>query len=343
MADLDDVRPTLERVAGDRELEARWQATTGRLRTALAELVPLSTALRHTVAAQSSDYRGGAAPRLTEREDVEAYAASRMPATFAAVGAAMRETARAVPSLAPVSLLDVGTGTGSASWAATSVWPGLSQVTGIDRSALMLGLARELASRSGAASLESANWARGAATTAALQPADLVAATYLLGEIPDRPRENLIETLWAATQGVLVVVEPGTPEGFARIRSARRQLIAAGALVAAPCPHDQACPMVDRDWCHFAARLGRSRLHRQAKGVEVPWEDEPYSYVAASRLPVERSARVLARPAVRKGAIGLRLCTLDGIRPVTVSRRDRPAYRAARHLGWGSRFETWED
>ncbi len=342
MADRDDVRPTLERIPEDRDLEVRWQATTGRLRASLAELVPLSTALRRTVAEQSTDYRGGSAPRLTERDDAAAYAASRMPATFAAVGAAMRETARAVPSLAPASLLDVGTGTGSASWAATSVWPGLTQVTGIDRSAPMLGLARELAARSGEASLETAAWVRAAATGAAIQPADLVAATYLLGEIPDRPREDFVESLWAATRGVLVVVEPGTPEGFARIRSARRQLIEAGALVAAPCPHDQACPMVDPDWCHFAARLARSRLHRHAKGVEVPWEDEPYSYVAASRLRVERSARLLARPAVRKGAIGLRLCTLDGIRPVTVSRRDRPAYRVARHLGWGSRFEPGE-
>ncbi len=94
------------------------------------------------------------------------------------------------------------------------------------------------------------------------------------------------------------------------------------------------------DWCHFAARLPRSRLHRRAKGVTLPYEDEPYAYVAATRGPAGRAARVLARPTARKGAIGLRLCTADGIHDRIVSRRDGAAFREARHAHWGSRFES---
>jgi len=141
---------------------------------------------------------------------------------------------------------------------------------------------------------------------------------------------------------MLLLVEPGTPDGFARIRSARAELIAAGGTVAAPCPHDAECPIVGPDWCHFAARLPRSRLHRLAKGVELPYEDEPYAYVAVFRGAVERAGRVLRRPEVGKAAIRLRVCAADGIRDLGVSRRDKDAYRQARRLGWGSRVSPDE-
>lgn len=86
----------------------------------------------------------------------------------------------------------------------------------------------------------------------------------------------------------MVLIEPGTPEGYLRIREARGQLIDAGMTVAAPCPHDGTCPIeVGQDWCHFSARVSRSSLHRQVKGGSLPYEDEKFSYVAATRFPVE--------------------------------------------------------
>src|SRR5690349_10640967 len=73
--------------------------------------------------------------------------------------------------------------------------------------------------------------------------ADLVIASYLVGELGDPERRDLVDASWARTRNMLVIVEPGTPAGYARIIAARAQLIASGAYVAAPCPHDRTCPL----------------------------------------------------------------------------------------------------
>ena len=97
--------------------------------------------------------------------------------------------------------------------------------------------------------------------------------------------------------------------GWERILRARSRLIGLGAHIAAPCPHRLACPIAAPDWCHFARRVARSRLHRLVKHGDVPWEDEKYIYLAASREPVEHPrARIIAPPRSSKGRIELKLC-----------------------------------
>src|SRR5262249_25705810 len=98
-----------------------------------------------------------------------------------------------------------------------------------------------------------------------LPPHDLVVASYVLGELSEADRAATVAALWERCAGALLRVEPGTPAGFARLRAARVALLAAGAHMLAPCPHEAACPIVDPDWCHMAVRVERSRLHRQAK------------------------------------------------------------------------------
>lgn len=140
----------------------------------------------------------------------------------------------------------------------------------------------------------------------------------------------------------VVLIEPGTPEGYLRIREARDQLIAAGLRVAAPCPHDGTCPIeVGQDWCHFSARVSRSSLHRQVKGGSLPYEDEKFSYVAATRFPVEPvPSRITRRPQIRKGLVLLDLCGPEGegLTRATVSKRHGDLYKAARDADWGQEW-----
>jgi ribosomal protein RSM22 (predicted rRNA methylase) len=118
-------------------------------------------------------------------------------------------------------------------------------------------------------------------------------------------------------------------------------LIASGANILAPCPHAHACPITAPDWCHFSARVARSRIHRLAKGGDVPWEDGKFAYVAASRLPAAPSpARVLSPPLTATGRVELKLCKSDGTASHRlVTRREGEVFKQARRADWGDVFE----
>jgi ribosomal protein RSM22 (predicted rRNA methylase) len=251
-------------------------------------------------------------------------------ASFAAV-------AEARPDFAPKSALDVGAGPGTALWAAMECWPGLADVLLVEASPVFRAFGEQLAAeiRRPHITWRTSDVARDEING---EPRDLVTLAYVLNELALDNRLRIVERLWRLTAGTLVIVEPGTPAGWQRILAARRQLIEAGAHVIAPCPHANACPLQPPDWCHFARRVARSRLHRQAKGADVPWEDEKFSYVAVSRTWIAAAgARVIARPRKASGRVTLKLCRPDGSAAEQLfSRRDGALFRRASRSDWGS-------
>jgi ribosomal protein RSM22 (predicted rRNA methylase) len=285
----------------------------------------------------SRTYRdGGGSGGITSEADALAYALVRMPATYAAVTASLNALREIAPRFAPASLLDVGAGPGTATWAAAEALSSLTHFTLLDANSALRTLALDLGN--GSARLRDMTYQRGEARAALAdaEAADLVIASYMIGEIHDAERKALADLMWAKTRDTLLVVEPGTPAGYARIIALRQQLIASGAHVAAPCPHDGECPLVAPDWCHFTQRLPRSRAHKQLKSAELPYEDEKFSYVALTRAPVaHHSARVLAQPVIAKSAITAKLCTGHGVVSAIAPRRDKIAYARFRKYNWG--------
>lgn len=272
--------------------------------------------------------------------DVEAYAAYRMPATFGAVAAVLSRVKDVLPDWEPQTLLDVGAGPGTVMWAAVSLFPSLSSINLLEREPAMISLGRRLAQHADAPAIQNADWIQvDVVEREALEPHDLVTAAYVFGELDSSNRQAFIEKLWQATGGILIIVEPGTVQGFARTREARKQLIALGATIAAPCPHELECPISGSDWCHFAQRIARTRLHRQVKGGELAYEDEKFSYVAAARFPVQKiPGRILRTPQVRKGHIIFEVCGPEGIETRIISRKQKDLFRRAKELKWGSSF-----
>jgi ribosomal protein RSM22 (predicted rRNA methylase) len=201
----------------------------------------------------------------------------------------------------------------------------------------MAALGRRLAARGRRPLFGAAEWRSADLAGAwAADPHDLVTAAYVLGELPGGRQAELVRGLWERAGMALVLIEPGTPQGWAAIRAAREQLRAAGAWLVAPCPHQGPCPMPADDWCHFAQRIGRSRAHRAAKGAALAYEDEKFSYVAVARGPGDPiQARVLRHPLVRPGRVELALCADSGLRRALITRGGGEAWRLARDLRWG--------
>ncbi len=321
------------------------------LREAIGRLidgVPLA-ALQRAADRLTGMYRDGRAGfAMTAEIDRLAYAAVRMPATFAAMRAVLAELRRGAPDFDPRSLLDLGSGPGTALWPAWEACEGLESATHVDRDAAMGQLGERLLQDSAVARHVQSTWrtldlaARGAeAQVRALGAHDLVLCGYLLGELPEARRAAAVDAAWDVTAGTLVIVEPGTPAGTARVLAAREQLIARGAVVAAPCPHGADCPLPAGDWCHFGARLNRSAVQRRLKEATLGYEDEKYAYVAFTRAPADRcAARVLRRPRIEKGRVTLHLCERDGVRASVVTRRDREGFRAARKAAWGDAWSA---
>lgn len=262
----------------------------------------------------SERYRAGGTTAGGPVEAV-AYLASRFPATY---GAAMRvlEELRGVEI---DSILDWGAGPGTASLAARERFG---------------ALAATLIEPNAALAAEAARLLPDGLFAVQLQAADAVVFSYSLAEMRDWPKT--LETGWGLARKALVVIEPGTPSGFHVVREARQMLIRWGAVIAAPCPSSAACPMPPGDWCHFAQRIERSKIHRLLKGGELSWEDEKFSYVVAMRSPVSAAtSRILRHPRKEPGRIELTLCTGAAVEHVAISRRD-PLFKAARKADWGA-------
>src|SRR5437879_5341673 len=279
---------------------------------------------------------------LRSATDVLAYAAYRLPATFAAIYAALDEVRKRQPHWQPHTLLDAGAGPGTVVWAASSVWPDLQRCTLLERDTAMISMGKQLAQHARSSSVQQAEWRRvDLLSSWESTPHDLVLTSYVLGELPPHQQEDVLNKLWSVTAGTLIIIEPGTPGGFSHINRARQHLLSLGANILAPCPHMLPCPMTGNDWCHFAQRISRTQLHRQVKQVDLSYEDEKFSYIAVSRtlgLPI--TGRVIRHPQIRPGHVHLQLCTADGLKNSTVTRKDRAAFRQARDVQSGSAVEA---
>src|SRR6202166_4342363 len=100
-------------------------------------------------AAISKTYRdGGGSGAIKSETDALAYALARMPATYAAVTASLNALREIAPDFAPKSLLDVGAGPGTASWASAEAFSSLQSFALLDANNALRTLALDLAKAS---------------------------------------------------------------------------------------------------------------------------------------------------------------------------------------------------
>ena len=286
-------------------------------------------------------YRDGQAvsPELDDLAAL-AYAATRMPATFAATRAVFHELRQRCDGLSVETLLDLGAGPATTLWAAGAEFPQLVRARLIERDPAMRSIGQKLLQRSSLGDRVEATWHTGVGALPSPAIHDLVVVGYLLTELSEDLQRDVLQMAWQACRGAVAVILPGSTRGFCTMLEARRELLSLGASVVAPCPHEDRCPLPEDDWCHFGVRLNRSSLHRRLKDGALPYEDEKYCYVVATRGAGRPApGRLIRRPLTGDRRVTLRVCGVDGIREQMITRRDRTAYRRARKAQWG---ETWD-
>lgn len=298
------------------------------------------TSLEKAAVDMSQSYRNkeGSKKRIvTEELDALAYAASRMPATYQAVHDSL-SYALENTDLSIKSLLDVGAGTGGASWAATDLLD-LSDITLVEREEGMITVGKALFLDAGVP-LSSAKWIKSSIQDLIMEEKpDLVIASYVMNELSNKDMQNAVKKLWEHTGKLLLIVEPGTPVGYRNIIKIRSTILEEGGYVIAPCTHMYDCAMEKDDWCHFYCRVERSRLHKQLKGGDAPYEDEKYSFMAfvKQEQPLAKY-RVLRHPKIGKGHVILTVCSAKQIMNMTCSKKEQDRYKAAKKLKAGDSF-----
>jgi ribosomal protein RSM22 (predicted rRNA methylase) len=266
-----------------------------------------------------------------------AYVAARLPATFAAMQAVLPQ----VPLQDISTILDLGAGPGTAALAAGLQWPEAERVHLVERDGFMSEVSQKLLQDLPETNHQTLTFQCANLLTHSLQTRfDLILLSYVLNELSPEDQTDVLKKAWSATEKGLVIVVPGTPLAYKQLMDLRDLLIAEGAFIAAPCPHHDACPLKEGDWCHFSTRLSRPAFHREIKKVSLPYEDEKYSFLVALRDPVARAqARIIRKPILRSGHVTLDLCTHNGLKRQTVSKKDKALYKQATKVVWGNSWK----
>jgi ribosomal protein RSM22 (predicted rRNA methylase) len=331
------------------------------LHDAIARALAAVPAPRWMRAAQllSERYR---APRMAAAEPMASgelqalgYAALMMPATYAQLRGAMAATAARIAGWNPRTMLDLGSGPGTALWAAVAQWPSLRSLVAWEREPALIALGRTLARGSQSASLQAAHWerldlvAQGAGhgapsgSAAALRSPlsadqyDLVVLGHVLNELDPQAQRQVVAQAWNMTAGLVLIVEPGTSAAFGVVRAARDALLGVGAQTIAPCAHDQPCPL-QNDWCHFPQRLKRPTFQRRARAAPSEWEDSKFAYAAMARFPAAAPiwGRVIREPVSNKAYAEAQISTQEGVARYRAPKRHRDTFRYLKELDWGA-------
>src|SRR5687768_977120 len=136
------------------------------LEGAIAGALGAAPAARWVGAAQalSERYRaprsGGEAPLASGAEQALGYAALIMPATYAQLRGALAAAAARAPGWQPATMLDLGSGPGTALWAAAEQWPSLREIVAAEREPALIALGRRLAAQSASPAVRAARWER---------------------------------------------------------------------------------------------------------------------------------------------------------------------------------------
>uniref|UniRef100_A0AAR2JUU5 Ribosome assembly protein METTL17, mitochondrial n=1 Tax=Pygocentrus nattereri TaxID=42514 RepID=A0AAR2JUU5_PYGNA len=269
------------------------------------------------------------------------FMAARLAGGYAAVMRALNEIKKRDPLFAPRSLLDFGSGLGTALWASHTHWgDALKEYVCVDASGAMNRLAEQLLTGGGDTDtpLVKHVYFRQFFPVSPKVQSDLVVAAFSLSELASqKEREDTVLTLWRKTNSYLVLVENGTKEGHQILMEARDVLL-------------KVWLKMNKMLASIACQLQcKQNLYLSCPPQNADWEEERFSYLIVSReareAPGEREGvewgRLTAPVHRRTRHVQCQICCSSGeLKQLAVTARQhgRDAYRCARSSNWGDRL-----
>lgn len=254
-----------------------------------------------------------------------AYSIMRMPATYGAVYSALKHTLERIEGNIQ-SVLDIGAGTGAATWAISELLE-TKNMRCFEREQVMLELGKAFMSQN--PKLKDVSWDYMDIVEDNLDAkADLVVTSYMLNEIKPENRKSVIGKIIKSSNHIVLMIEPGTPEGFKNIKEVQKIAIENGLHIIAPCTFRGICPLPDDDWCHSIVRMERTKVHKVLKNADLPYEDEKFSYIAISKENYNNTGiRILRHPMIEKGKVTLKVCHNGKIEEMVVTKKDKELFK----------------
>ncbi|MBP9719087.1 MAG: hypothetical protein KBD46_01340 [Candidatus Levybacteria bacterium] len=287
---------------------------------------------------------------IEDQVDALAYLALRTPATYAQIFGSFSHITDTLMDFKPKTMLDIGSGPGTGVWAAKQIWDSLEEATCLDRERSFLTLGREIsnaASLSVKLSLQQGNAAYIIENDTTKY--DIVLLANMLGELDTAQRDHLIGSAYNHCKGIMVIVEPGTPEGSAIVYKAAKSLSHEQILA----PYSNNTLIEDTNhWLHFPQRFIRPEFQRRVRQhmrdsslMASDWEEAKYAYVAIGNNMISTKpwGRCVGAPTLYKGYLQIPIMTTDGMEVVKVMKRHKQQYLFAKKLKWGESIEKKED
>ena len=274
---------------------------------------------------------------ISSELDAKVYSVIRYPATFKAFSNSLQYSLSHLDDTNITSVLDVGAGSAAASIACLYQLNHLNKIDLLEKEDVMINIGEYLLSEINNKSVD-IKYHKMDFTKEDISSykRDLVISSYVLNELEHKDILEAVDKMWESTNKVMLVVEPGTPKGFEIIKLIRDYLISKGGYILAPCPHMDKCPMTSLNWCHFSTRVSRSKLHKELKSGDAPYEDEKYTYIAFSKSPCTRcNSRILRHPQINSGFIILEVCSKDGLKQLKITKKDKEMYKNYRKTDVG--------
>ncbi|KAG8455587.1 hypothetical protein GDO86_001693 [Hymenochirus boettgeri] len=355
---LDNYLWSRKRPAEDKDLRVQAEQLEEKLRASMGsspepDTVQQEEKIRHRVLNTLRRNTYHWQPLSYSEEFCQVYLAARFAGGYAAVTRAMKEIYQRCPEFKPRTLLDFGSGVGTVTWAANTLWgKSLVEYVCVDSAANMNKLS-ELVLRGGVDSGEmeiSGVYFRQFLPLSPKVQYDLVVSAFTLNELSSfSEREKAIQALWRKTGSYLVLVENGTKEGHQLLMEARNIIFQKEDKeiwdhrpphVFAPCPHQLPCPKLsDRLQvpCNFIQKY-QPLLLKWNKSDQ--WEK--FSFIIISRGSEEAESakwpRIINHVLRRSRHVHCHMCCGDGKlshEVITKRKHGRDLYRCARNTEWG--------